>query len=252
MRKFGVFSAAAFLLTAAAFGQDTPPPGYAYVTYFGCDPSTESRADEIIKRNYAPHYDAAVEHGDIAQWSWLAHFVGGEWRRALVLSADNLESLLDASGALGEIIEESTPEAGRVFTEVCNEHVDYIWRSTPGVDGTSAGDVRGSAGFSMYLVCEMEREERADKIMRESFAPVYDRQVAEGNLVSWTWLQHEVGGVYRRLLAVTAVDHNTLLKSRQTIVEELNGRRLRRVTDEFNEICHSHEDYMWDIQMETP
>ena len=113
--------------------------GYSYVTYFTCNPSTESRADEIIKRNYAPHYDAAVEHGEIAQWSWLVHFVGGEWRRALVLTALDLDDLLDASGALGEIIEETTPEAGRVFTEVCNKHVDYIWQATADIDGSNVG-----------------------------------------------------------------------------------------------------------------
>ena len=59
--------------------------------------------------------------------SWLSHFVGGEWRRALVLSTTNMDDLLAAAGALGEAIQESTPEAGRVFTEVCPEHEDYIW-----------------------------------------------------------------------------------------------------------------------------
>ena len=64
-----------FVLLLLGFGasqQAAAQTAYAYVTYFICDPSTESRADEIIKRNYKPHYDAAVEHGDIAQWSWFA------------------------------------------------------------------------------------------------------------------------------------------------------------------------------------
>ena len=229
MKKLAVFLLAALWLPAVVSAQETTPPAYAYVTYFICDPSVESRADEIIKRNYAPHYDAAVEHGEIAQWSWLAHYVGGEWRRVLVLTARNLDDLLDASGALGEIIEESTPEAGRVFTEVCGEHIDYIWQSTPGVDGTSVGDARGDAGFSMYMMCDMAREQRADEIMREEFAPIYNRYVEEGHLASWTWLQHNVGGVYRRLLAVTGADHKTLFRARQSIIGELQDRRMRRV-----------------------
>ena len=231
---------------------DEQQVAYAYVTYFNCDPATEARADEIIKRNYAPHYDAAVEQGDIAQWSWLAHFVGGEWRRALVLTALDMDNLLDASGALGEIIEESTPEAGRVFTEVCAEHVDYIWQATPGLDGTSVGDARGKAGYSIYMACDMGREERADTIVRESLAPVYNSFVENGSLISWTWLQHYVGGEFRRLLAMTGDDHKALTKVRAQLVQEMQDRKYKRAFDELNEICPQHQDYMWDVQAETP
>ena len=241
------------LLPALAMTQEPEEaPVYAYVTYFVCDPSTESRADEIIKRNYAPHYDAAVESGDISQWSWLVHYMGGEWRRALVLTTSNLDDLLDSAGALGEIIEETTPEAGRVFTEVCDEHVDYIWEATPSTDSSAFGEARGNVGFSAYFECDMGREAEADKIVRESFAPVYNRQIEQGNLVSWGWLQHNVGGQYRRLLAYTAADHKQMLRTRNAIYEELYDRRLRRVTLEFDDICPSHEDYMWDVQIETP
>ena len=92
--------------------EENAPVMYAYATYFICSPDGESRADEIIKSSFKPHYDAAVEHGDIASWSWLQHFVGGHWRRVLVILAPDMDSILDASGALGEIIE----EAGVVFS----------------------------------------------------------------------------------------------------------------------------------------
>ena len=129
---------------AIAQGQETQPL-YAYATYFVCTPEGESRADEIIKTSFKPHYDAAVEHGDISSWSWLQHFVGGYWRRVLVVTANNMDSLLDASGALGEIIEDQTPEAGRAFSGICSSHEDYIWESVPGVGtGASAGG-RGDA-----------------------------------------------------------------------------------------------------------
>ena len=236
-----------------AYAQDDEPQvAYAYVTYFICDPATEARADEIIKRNYAPHYNAAVEHGEIAQWSWLAHYVGGEWRRALVLTALNMDDLLDASGALGEIIEEATPEAGRVFTEVCSQHVDYIWQASAGLDGTEIGAERGEVGFSMYLQCDMGREEEADRLVRDELAEVYDAAVQNGSLASWTWLQHYVGGPHRRLLAMTGPDHKSVMRARGEIISALQDRKYKRFVDELNEICPAHEDYMWDIQVETP
>ena len=224
----------AVLILVLAFAvqaqNSAPSTAYVYVSYFQCDPAGEARADEIIARNFKPHYDAAVEGGNLVSWSWLAHFVGGEWRRAHVIAATNMDDLLDSSGALGEIIEETTPEAGRAFTEVCSRHIDYIWESVPGV-GLGSGIVggrRGGAGFSMYFTCDLSREERADELMSEVFAPAYNRQVESGGLVSWGWLKHNVGGPWRRLLTMTGAFR------------------------EFSSICNSHEDYLWDIKLETP
>lgn len=224
----------------------------AYVTYFKCDAGREYRADEIIERSYKPHYDAAVQAGDILAWSWLTHFVGGEWRRALVLSAGNIDDLLAAAGALGEAIEEATPEAGRVFTEVCPSHEDYIWQSVPDVGGAVVGGERGAAGFSIYMDCDVNREERVDELMSETLGPVYDSYVADGKLATWTWLAHNVGGQYRRLLSLTASDHNTMMKTRAEIIAQLQTGRLQRAYNQMNEICPDHQDYMWDIQLETP
>jgi hypothetical protein len=219
---------ALFVPAIGAAQEDEPVTAYVYATYFVCDPADESRADEIVKRNYAPHYDAAVEAGDIASWSWISHFVGGKWRRVLVLTTTNMDDLLDASGALGEILEETTPEAGRVFTEVCDVHEDYIWSNIPGIGSATPG------------------------IVRDVFAPIYDRRVASGDLVSWAWLQHDVGGDWRRLLTTTATDHKTMMRVRAEIIEELGEGRAERATRQFNEICPRHHDYMWDIQVETP
>ena len=236
-----------------AVAQDDPSQqGFAYVTYFRCDPAGEARADEIVKRNYEPHYNAAVEAGDIASWSWLAHYIGGSWRRALVLTTFNMDDLLDASGALGEIIEESTPEAGRAFTEVCPDHEDYIWQTVPGVSANSIGSERGQAGFSTYFKCDSSREDRADEIVRETLGPIYDRHVGSDGLASWVWLRHLVGGDYRRLLSVTAADHKVMMRTRAAIIEEMMSGRSERAFRQFSEICNAHHDYMWDVQIETP
>ena len=231
---------------------DQATTGYAYVTYFQCDAGREFRADEIIQRSFKPHYDAAVKAGEIVQWSWLSHFVGGKWRRALVLSAANMDDLLAAAGALGEAIQESTPEAGRVFTEVCPGHEDYIWQTVDGVGGTTVGSSRGRAGFSMYLDCDLNREERADEIVKQTLGPIYDARIASGDLVSWNWLSHNVGGEWRRLLSMTAKDHNTMMHARADILAAASSGRAARAMEQLNDICPDHEDYMWDIQMETP
>jgi hypothetical protein len=225
---------------------------YVYASYFECDPTGEARADEIIARNFKPHYDAAVEQGNLRTWSWMSHYVGGKWRRAHILTATNMDDLLDASGALGEIIEETTPEAGRAFTEVCSAHVDYIWESSKPLRSGRLGDARGEVGFSTYYRCDMSREERADEIVAENFAPIYNKYIVPDGLVSWSWLKHNVGGEWRRLLALTGTNHKALTRTRQAIIADISERRMDRARREFLEICGEHEDYLWDIELETP
>ena len=225
---------------------------FAYATYFVCSPEGESRADEIIRTSFKPNYDAAVEHGDILSWSWMQHYVGGYWRRALVIVAADMNMLLDASGALGEIIQDSTPEAGRAFSAICSSHEDYIWHASSDVGGTAVTEQRGAAGFSLYLKCDMAREERADELVKEVFAPVYNGHLGEGGLTSWNWLTHDVGGEYRRVLIMGASNHKTLMRKRAEIIEQLGARKTERALREFNSICHTHQDYMWDILIQTP
>ena len=225
---------------------------YAYATYFVCAPDSESRADEIINSSFKPHYDAAVEHGDILSWSWMQHYVGGTWRRVLLIVAADIDSILDASGALGEIISDQTPEAGRAFSAICSSHQDYIWESVPGASSSAAISERGVAGFTTYLKCNIRREERADEIVRKTLAPIYDTHVKDGELTSWAWLKHNVGGEYRRILALGAEDHKAMMRARAAILADFADRRVERAVNEMKEICFTHEDYMWDILIQTP
>ena len=225
---------------------------FAYATYFVCSPDAESRADEIVNSSFKPHYDAAVEHGDIQSWSWLQHFVGGKWRRVLVIIAKDMDSIIDASGALGEAISDTTPEAGRAFSAICSSHEDYIWETLDGVGSGAATDRRGNVGFSMYMQCDLSKEDEVDELVREVFGPIYDRHVGEGELVSWNWLRHNVGGQWRRILTMGAEDHKTLMRVRAAIIEEFEDRKVERALNQVNEICHTHQDYMWDILVQTP
>ncbi len=248
--------AAGFLVLALLAGYSVAQDqgadiNYVYATYFVCSPDGESRADEIINTSFKPHYDAAVEHGDILSWTWMQHYVGGKWRRVLVIVAQDMDSLLDASGALGEIISDRTPEAGRSFSAICASHEDYIWETTPGVGSAAVTEERGAAGFSVYMRCDLNEEERADELIRKVFGPIYDKHVGEGELTSWNWLKHNVGGEWRRLLIMGAADHKTLMKTRAAILADFDDRKVERAAEEMNEICDTHQDYMWDILSQT-
>lgn len=84
------------------------------------------------------------------------------------------------------------------------------------------------------------------------FGPIYDRHVVEGELTSWNWLKAEVaGGDWRRLLTLGAVDHDTLMRARAAISNDLTGRKLERAVREFNQVCHARNEYMWDTLLET-
>lgn len=245
-----VLTALLFSVPVTALAQNEP--NLVYATYFECNPADEARADEIVARIYAPHYNSAVEAGAIRGWSWLAHFVGGKWRRVLVLNADDMDSLIDASGALGEIIEESTPEAGRAFSAACPVHEDYIWRAAEGMSSTPGGNAGGAVRFSMYIQCDMSREDRADELVREQIGPIYNAHVNDGGLTGWAMLRHDVGGQWRRLLTMAGNDHKTVMRVRADIIEEMSSGRAERATKQLNEICSVHEDYLWDVQLQKP
>jgi hypothetical protein len=252
--KMGGLLPLAFLLSCSiALAQnDDDAVGYAYSTYFTCNSADLGVADEIAKNVWASTYDAAVEAGDISAWGWMAHHTGGTWRRALYYVAPSMEVLLDAGDSIGAKLDENAPEAGRVFGEACPSHEDYIWQSVPGSGGRTLSGERGAAGLSVYFKCDSDKEERADEIVAKTFGPSHQKQVDAGNLTSWGWLQHNIGGDYRRLLTLTAVDHKTLIKARDAIFEEITSGPNERLSNEFDSICGPHRDYLWDLQIETP
>ena len=61
-----------------------------------------------------------------------------------------------------------------------------------------------------------------------------------------------VGGEYRRLLSATGSDHKSMMRARAEIAAAFNEGRTKRGFNQFNQICHSHQDYMWDILTENP
>jgi len=101
--------------------------GYVYATYFVCSPDGESRADEIISSSFKPHYDAAVEQGDILSRSWMQHYVGGEWRRLLIMGASDHKTLMTArDNVLADFDDRKAERAATEMNEICDSHQDYM------------------------------------------------------------------------------------------------------------------------------
>jgi hypothetical protein len=251
MRKILVVStlAAAAFASQGLFAQDEEkaPEQYIYATYFYCDTARQEEADELVKKNSGPIYDAAVADGTIGAWGWLAHHTGGKWRRLQYHTSDSVAGLLAAQETIGERMEKAGV-ANDGFAQICSAHDDYIWRV---VVGNELQVERGTAGLSVYEVCDITRETRADEIVKTVFAPVFNKAVADGKLSSWGWNEHIVGGKYRRLMTMTGKDFAGLLKTRGEILEELYGEDGDNPeANEYASICGSHSDYLWEITHE--
>lgn len=237
---------ACLLFGSAAFAQDKPAERFTYVTYHICDLAQQERADEIFAQLQKPIYDAAVADGTIKSWGWMAHHTGGIWRRSLYYGSDSVQGLLDAQKKVGDQVDAKNKKLGDEFSRICNSHEDYIWRTVAGNLGTTA---RGDASFSVYHVCDQDREEQADALMTQVFASVYDKLLADGKILSWGWNEHIVGGDYRRLSTISAKDMKTLMEARAAIIEALYDNPLG---DTLTDICGPHVDYMWDITSQNP
>jgi len=237
----------AAIATTAVAQEEEKPSVFTYATYFYCDVTGQDRVDEIVKTQNAPVYDQMVKEGKMLGWGWLAHHTGGKWRRIQYYQASSVAGLLDAQTEMNKRLDGVDDKADKDFGKICNAHEDYIWE----VESGSSGDTRGDAGFSVYYKCDQSREERADEIFEKDLGPIFDKYVAAGKLTSWGWSSHWVGGSFRRLQTMTAVDHKSLLAARAELIDEMYAEE-NKAGLEFNEICGSHVDYMWDIELETP
>ena len=107
--------------------------------------------------------------------------------------------------------------------------------------------------YATYSYCKLSTQTNADERLKNVQAPIYDELVEEGVINSWGWLAHFIGGKYRRLQTMTGADHKAVLAARGDLIEALyGGDEPNAAAVEFNEICGSHSDYLWDVQMETP
>jgi len=232
-----VFLAVAGTAQAADDAQET----FVYGTYSVCDLTQQERADEIFEKLDKPFYDAAVADGTINSYSYYAHHTGGKWRRGMFYVAGSIDALLDAQEKIGGQIDAKNEKMSMEASKICNKHEDYIWRRVAGTAGTGEP---GKAVFSTYYVCD-SREAQADALVTQVFAPAYDKLVADGDLTSWGYLEHIVGGHVRRVATMTAKDMKSLLAARSKLNTALTDNPLG---DTFTQICNAHEDYMWEVK----
>lgn len=123
------------------------------------------------------------------------HHTGGKWRQVQYHMAPSIDALLASQEKIGDQMDAKNNKAlNQEAGKICNAHDDYIWRRVAGTTGP-----RGKAAFSTYYVCDQGREDQADALMKRVFAPMLDKMVAEGKLTTWGWMEHIVGGEYRRL-----------------------------------------------------
>lgn len=227
-------------VAGAARAEDKPPEAFVYGTYFVCDVTQQERSDQIFKDVDQQFYDAAVADGSVSAYGLYAHQTGGRWRRAMFVVAPTIQALFDSQKRIGDQADAKNKKLEDEYGKICNTHDDYIWRRVAGNAGTTAP---GNAVFSTYYVCD-SREDQADAIVTQVYAPAYDKLVAEGKLKSWGWLEHVVGGEFRRLATITATDLKSLMEVRASIVESQDNA----LGDAFTNICSSHADYIWEVK----
>lgn len=225
----------------AASAQEDGPDGYTYVTYYVCDVASQADMDEIVEQYEKPVFDKWVEDGKLQGWGYYAHFTGGGWRRLQYHSAPTLNEAVNNQAAIFQEIYADNNEAGARRSEACEAHDDYVW-----ADGQYGGapTEAGMVSLSVYYVCDQNRESEADDIVRNVYAPMYEKLVEDGKLIGWGWSGHVLGGDIRRLGTAIGSSYSQVLDARAEIIEQLQG------SDEaalFTEICPSHSDYLWDV-----
>ena len=247
IRKIVAVLSGLILIAGTAIAQDEESARFTYATYFHCNAENEEAADAIMERD-AEIIDGLVDDGTILAWGWLSHHTGGDWRRIRYHQSDTIEGAMTALEKVNDAITEvrgEDDEAAAAFAAACPRHDDYLWQVEAGV----AGEERGSVGFSVYHTCDINREDRADEIVREHVAPILDQMVEDGKLTTWGWQSHVIGGSIRRLQTMTAQDMGSLLSARQETIDLIYAENEAAGT-EFSEICGPHVDYVWNIDHE--
>ena len=108
----------------------------------------------------------------------------------------------------------------------------------------SAQDPADAVIFGAYYECNQADEARADELVENHIGAVYDKHLAAGHLLSWGWLSHQIGDRWRRVSYMAAPDMNTMLDTRDAIIQEIQADHAE-VAREFNSICTTHDDYIW-------
>jgi hypothetical protein len=215
----------AFIPLTATAQDDEGPLGFSYVTYYICDVATQGNMDNVVENNEYAVFDKWVEEGKLMSWGYLSHFTGGRWRRAQY--------------HVSATMEEALQNQANIFREIYSDNRE----------GGQAD--RGDVSLSVYFVCSVADQSRADEIFAQTYAPKLNEMQEEGKIGSWGWQSHALGGEFRRLQTVTGADHASVTAARFETLQHVNQNH-PGLAREFSQICDSHIDYLWDIVHESP
>ena len=244
---FSVTAATPFEL--AAQEEDVPA---VYASYFQCDPTRLARIDSLMTTFWGPIQDRYVTSGKVTAWGWLGHHTGADWDRVFYSVSPDINDAVDTNDqSLSDAIKENAQLVRETF-EGCPRHEDYIWQRVGGSQASAEfATARPAAGLSIYYECDQSREQRADEIVLTDFAPSLNRLVESGDMNSWAWLEHVVGGKYRRLLVTDGRDARTLIGAIGKLTDELRIQEPKAFT-ELTGICSSHQDVIWSMRITKP
>lgn len=231
------------LLPFCSFAQDDDNTAYIYSTYYACDQATQGAMDTIVETNEKPVFDKWVEDGKLIAWGYYSHFTGGAWRRLQYHVSPTMADALNNQSAIFQEIYADNPAGGQARAEACGTHTDYVWATD---QGSGPADDTPNVSLSVYYVCNIASESRADEIVAAAFAPKLNELVEDGVISAWTWSAHRLGGKYRRLQTMTGADHASVVAARGQILQYANENH-EELGNEFSSICGSHADYIWDI-----
>ena len=238
--------ASVVLVSAGAVQAQDAPTVRIMATYYRCVQGDATRADALYKEHVVPLLKAEHAAGRITAYGWAKHWSGSEWRRLEYVAGTDLDKMLDSRAALIKMTQ--SPEHAKAmdeFDRVCSSHDDYVWGSKVGSQAPEA-IVRNRAPFAMstYYVCN-SHEDEADAIVKTAYAPILNQRVKDGTIASWNWLEHQMGGKYRRLLVFDGADEKALMKNWASLQGDME-KSAPEFSRRFAEICDSHSDYIWD------
>jgi len=237
------------LIPLSAIAQDDQAPqGFSYVTYYICDMSKQGNMDKIVENNEYEVLDRWVEEGKLMSWGYLSHFTGGHWRRAQYHVSRTMEEAFNNQAEIFSEIYSDDRAGGQARAEACETHDDYLWTMD---QGSPPGTDRGDVSLSVYFVCNVADQARADEIFAQTYAPKLTEMQEEGKIRSWGWQSHVMGGEYRRLQTVTGTDYAGVTAARFEALQHVNQNH-SELGREFSQICDSHTDYLWNIVHEAP
>jgi hypothetical protein len=245
-RVFCSVAGLALLAASAGWAQDAPTT-FIMGTYYRCVQGDASRADTIYKDHVVPFLKAEQAAGNITAYGWAKHWEGGDWRRLEYVTGTDLDKMVDSRAALIKLIQ--APEHAKAmdeFDRVCSSHDDYIWSSKASSQASDAvAKTRSPFAISTYYECSSDEDE-ADAIVKTALAPTLNQQVKDGKIASWNWLEHRLGGKYRRAMVFDTASAKATVKYWATLAPALEKAQ-PELWRRFGAICSSHSDYIWEF-----